>query len=82
MKTQRAAARYLADVPAGESARVAGVEQGHALRMRLMAIGITPGTVVRMVMRNPVGPCIVAVRGARVALGRGMLRRIRVEAAS
>jgi len=73
-------ARHLSEVRCGETVRIAGVDHGHALRMRLVSLGLAPGTAVRVVQRNPVGPCIVAVRGARVALGHGMLNRIRVEA--
>ncbi len=76
------AARRLSDVRAGEIVRVAGVDSGHALRMRLLAIGLSPGATVRMMQRHRIGPCILAVRGARLALGRGMLSRIRVEPVS
>jgi Fe2+ transport system protein FeoA len=70
---------HLADVEAGKTVRLVGVEHGSALRMRLMAMGLTPGVLVRVIQRVNGGPCIVAVRGTRVALGRGMLDRICVE---
>ncbi len=71
--------RHLSDVRVGEIVRFMGVEHGCALRMRLVAMGLTPGVPVRVMQRVPGGPCIVAVRGTRVALGRGMLDRIIVE---
>ena len=75
-------ALHLSDIENGRTVRLLGVDHGHALRMRLTALGLTPGTVLRMVQRSHGGPCIVAARGMRVALGRGMVSRIRVESAS
>ena len=69
----------LAEAGVGDIVRVVRVDHGKALRLRLTAMGITPGTVLRVVQRVGDGPCIVAVRGTRVALGRGMLNRIHVE---
>jgi ferrous iron transport protein A len=47
---------------------------------RLMDMGLTPGTKVTVVKSAPFhGPFEVLVRGSRLALGRGMAERIRVE---
>ena len=66
----------LASVPPGEQVIVRGVEGGRGLLQRLAALGIFPGTSMRVV-RNA-GPVIVDVKGQRLALGRGMVRQIRV----
>jgi len=47
---------------------------------RLMDMGLTPGTKITVVKSAPFrGPIEVYVRGSRLALGRGMARRIFVE---
>ena len=61
-----------------------GFKHGHALgwgfEKRLMDMGLTPGTRVTVVKLCPFhGPVEVAVRGSRLALGRGMAERIFVE---
>lgn len=75
----RAHVRRLSEVRVGETVRIIGLEQGRGFQMRLVSMGLTPGTTVRVVQKAPGGPCIVATRGTRIALGRGMLDRIRVE---
>ncbi len=74
--------RHLSEVGVGETVRIAGIEHGHGLRMRLLAMGVTPGVPVRVIQRVPGGPCIVAVRGTRVALGRGRERTSRTGSAA
>ena len=50
------------------------------LLKRLMDMGLTPGTKITVVKSAPFrGPIEVSVRGSRLALGRGMARRIFVE---
>lgn len=47
---------------------------------RLARLGIVPGAEVVVVSRAPVGgPVLVEVNGARVALGRGVARKVVVE---
>jgi DtxR family Mn-dependent transcriptional regulator len=44
---------------------------------RLMDMGLTPGTEVLVVKSAPFhGPLEISVRGSRLALGRGMAKRI------
>lgn len=45
---------------------------------RLLELGLTPGTQVRVVQDSG-GPMLLAVRGSRVALGRGLAERLWVE---
>jgi len=45
--------------------------------LRLARLGIRPGAVVRLVNSGPfAGPLLLEVEGLRVALGRGVARRI------
>ena len=54
--------------------------RGHGFVKRLMDMGLTPGTLVVIVNAAPFkGPVEVLVRGARIALGRGMAERILVK---
>ncbi len=63
----------------GQEVRLVGVRGGWGVRRRLADMGLTPGEKVRVVQAGPSGPLIIAVRGSRVALGRGMAHRIMVE---
>ena len=45
---------------------------------RLLEIGITPGTIIRIINKNT-GPIILEVRGSIFAIGRGHARKIYVE---
>ena len=50
---------------------------GRGFERRLMDMGLTPGTEVLVIKSAPFhGPIEVSVRGARLALGRGMAERI------
>jgi ferrous iron transport protein A len=68
----------LADVEAGRTVRLAAIDGGHALRMRLAAMGLRAGVEVTVVHRRPRGPVIVAHGSTRIGLGRGMVHRILV----
>jgi Fe2+ transport system protein FeoA len=68
----------------GESGTVASISAGHGrsggFERRLMDMGLTPGTTITVVKSAPFhGPFEILVRGSRLALGRGMARRIFVE---
>ena len=67
----------------GESGIVSSVVKhgkGRLFEKRLMDIGLTPGTKVRVVKAAPFhGPIEICFRGSRIALGRGMAERIFVE---
>lgn len=72
----------------GESGVVTSIGPGHGrghgrgwgFKKRLMDMGLTPGTRVTVVKSAPFhGPIEILVRGSRLALGRGMARRVFVE---
>jgi Fe2+ transport system protein FeoA len=69
----------LNQVPAGASATVRCLAGGHGMLSRLAALGFTPGVSLTMVQNYGHGPLIVAIRGARIALGRGEASRIEVQ---
>ena len=64
----------------GQNLVYLGVQDGgHRLAHRLAEMGLTPGQPLEVVNRSG-GPFIVSVRGTRLVLGRGMVRRILVRA--
>lgn len=70
----------LSMVNPGESVRLVRIRGGHHVRRRLAEMGLTPGTVLRVVQGEAFGPLIVAFKDdARLALGRGMAHKIEVE---
>lgn len=68
----------LARLTPGDVGFVGSLEGGRRFVSRLAALGFTLGTPVHVVRNHGVGPIIVSVRGARIALGRGEAHRIRV----
>lgn len=73
----------------GESGVIISIDKSRRLRLghhhrwgfrkRLEDLGLTPGTLVRVVKSAPFnGPVELQVRGSRLALGRGMAERILV----
>ncbi len=66
--------------PPGEDVKLVAIHGGQRIRKRLADLGLTPGTVLRMVQADSRGPLIVAFKNdARLALGRGMAHKIMVE---
>ncbi len=66
----------LANVKAGRKVRFVNVRAGQALKARLAALGLVPGSELEVVSNSFHGPFIVAVKGSRLVLGRGMAQKI------
>ena len=61
-------------------ALVVSLDGGHAVRSHLNTLGIHVGDHLVVIQRAPFrGPVLVEVHGSRVALGRGVARKIEVE---
>lgn len=70
----------IAEMHDGEKAVIAEITGGHQLRARLMNMGLRPGKPVKRVGSMPAGgPITVECDGFRIALGRGVCQRVRVE---
>lgn len=63
--------RSLSQVERGETVRLAEVASDRRTVRRLAELGLTPG-VELTVLQTSRGPVLVAVRGARVAVGQNM----------
>jgi len=73
--------RTLARLAPGDRAVVRGIQAEKEFAMRLMELGLTPGTVVALIRRAPLGdPLELAVRGAHFSIRRSEAERIHVDA--
>ena len=68
----------LAFLSEGDEAEIVGISGGGGLTQRLVDMGFTPATRVRVLKSSPPGPMLVSVRGSRIALGRGVAMKILV----
>ena len=66
----------LAFLSENKQATVVEVIGGRGLVRRLYELGFTPGTKVRVISSSSPGPVLVDVKGARIALGRGITMKI------
>lgn len=70
----------LSDLPVGTAAVVKEILLSGAMRLRLMELGLVPGTRVRCVHRaSPGSPAAYAVRGAVIAIRKSDAARILTE---
>lgn len=64
-------------------AKVAEIAGGMSVRSHLNTLGIHVGDVIKVVERAPFrGPILVEVKGSRVAIGRGVAQKVKVELAA
>lgn len=71
----------LKDMPIGTAARVSGYsEGGMAYRHKLLSMGLTPGTRLRVVGVAPLGdPVVIEVRGFRLSLRKAEAEALEIE---
>lgn len=67
----------LVDAPMGQPLRLLAVRGDHKVVHRLAELGLTPGVSLTVVQAAG-GPLLVAVRGARIAIGRELAEQIEV----
>ncbi len=63
----------------GKKAILRSIEGGRQLRTRLAALGLLPGAELEVIQNSGHGPFVIAVKGSRIVIGRGMAARIAVE---
>ena len=72
--------KFLSDIPENLLFTVYGINAGREVSKRLTGLGLTPGTIVRRVSSAPFnGPVQIEVRGTRLAIGRGLARKILIK---
>jgi Fe2+ transport system protein FeoA len=70
----------LTELEDGQTGTIVSVMGGKILTKRLADLGITSGTVVKVIRRTLFsGPIQVEVTGSRLALGNGLASKIMVE---
>jgi len=52
---------------------------GLRVTRRLNHLGVLPNVTVKIVLKNVFGPMIIDVKGTRLALGRGLVAKIKVK---
>lgn len=77
-RLDRALEITLASLPVKAAGRVRDLHGGQDFLARMAALGFTPGAEVTMVQNFGHGPVIVAVRGTRIALGRGEAGKVHI----
>ncbi len=76
MPEEETGAMSLAMVETGRRVRLIAVDAGRGLQARLAAMGLVPGVEIEVIRNTLRGPFMVAVKGSRVMLGRGMAHKI------
>ena len=72
--------RTLNDIPCGESAKVARIHAVGALKRRIMDMGITKGTEIKVRKVAPLGdPVEINVRGYKLSLRKNDAENIEVD---
>jgi ferrous iron transport protein A len=68
----------LTDAPKGKQVKLVSIDGGHSITRRLVELGLTPGTIFKIVQDSG-GPLIINVRNSKIALGRGMAVKLLVD---
>jgi Fur family ferric uptake transcriptional regulator len=79
-RKQRRPVLPLSFVLPGEQVVIDRLEGGSQVQQRLADMGLTPGTTIEVIKASGPGPIIVAFRGSRLALGRGLSQKVLVAA--
>jgi len=73
-------ATRLAELKIGERGRILKIHGADAVTMRLLEMGLTPGTPISLVGKAPLGdPWEFEVRGYRLSLRRGEAERVEIQ---
>lgn len=67
----------LKNIRSGQPVVLVQISGGHRVAHRLAELGLTPGVQLE-VLQNKGGPILLAVRGTRLAIGRGMANKVMV----
>ncbi len=65
-------------VAAGRTVIVLGLRAGRGVSERLAEFGLVPSARVEILRNSSHGPMLIAVQGARLAMGRGEAAKVRV----
>jgi Fe2+ transport system protein FeoA len=68
----------LSSIMPGNRVRMLKINAGKNLKGRFLAMGLIPGTEIRVISNAGKGPLLIAVRESRMTLGCGMAEKILV----
>lgn len=68
----------LLNIKTGQKVKLIRVDAGEGLKSRLAALGMVPNVQITIINKDRPGPFIVSFKGSRIALGRGMTKKIMV----
>lgn len=68
----------LSDVEPGRKVKLAYINAGKGLKVRLASMGLVPNVEIVIVSSGRPGPLVVTVKRTRLVLGSGMARKIMV----
>lgn len=67
----------LANLKEGNEGKIADIAAGWKAAKRLSDLGLTPGTEIKVLKKGLfLGPVEIECRGAKLAIGRGLCRKI------
>jgi len=66
----------LSRMASGEKVTILALGAGWGLQRRLVDLGLTPGVEIKVISNGRQGQVVIDVRGSRLALGRGVARKI------
>ncbi len=69
----------LTQARSGEVVRVKEILGGQRAVTRLREMGLVEGALIKVIDNPIIGPIIVEVNGTKIALGRGMAKKVIVE---
>lgn len=69
----------LIEAKVNENVLVVNIRGGRRMKQRMADLGLNVGMVIRLLNAGGRGPLILAVKDSRLAIGRGMARRIFVK---
>ena len=72
----------LTDAQRNIKLRLSLIKGGEVLKKRLTEMGLIPGEIITKIESSVNGPVILLVKGAKIAIGRGMADKIMVENAN
>ena len=76
----QSAACRLAELAVGKRARICRIKGGDDVSLRLLEMGLTPGTEVLVVGQAPLGdPLELEVRGYRLSIRKSEAARVEIE---
>ena len=78
-KSAPASSTPLNEISSGKRVRIVRIVAGHGLRNRLAAMGLLANESIEVIRNDYRGQVVVAVKGSKVVLGRGMSHKIFVQ---